>query len=129
MVTYEEFTNYSIETVTEDMFTKLEQRSVDFLSSLCGSNWNAENEICKKAVIFQIEAIIQNGGLSEWSSGSSGQISSRSYSVGGESESVAYGQASKATQKVVNGLIVSSLAWQILQTNGFLQSIKQVRIW
>lgn len=128
MVTYAEYTALSNVPVTQAEFPYIEVRTVDLLSSLCGTRWDEESPICKKAVIYQIEFVQENGGLTEWSKGA-GAVGSHSWSVGGESESYTYMQSShKAGVKTFNGLAISPLAWQVLVGGGFLKAIKGVRV-
>ena len=129
MVTYAEYTAFSNVPISQSDFPFCEARAVDLLSLLCGQLWDTEDETCKKAVLYQIEFVQQNGGLTEWSRGA-GSVGSHSWSVGGESESITVGESSHAEKvKVVNGLAVSPMAWGLLSSNGFLRSIRGIRIW
>lgn len=129
MVTFSEFTSFSNQILTQADFTILEQRSVDLLSMLCGSHW-VENESTKKAVMYQIEFIIQLGGINAWTEGA-GSMQSRSYSVGGESESVTYMQASYdgSGRKVFNGLAIAPMAWAILCRAKLVPRLGRVQTW
>lgn len=130
MVSFAEFTEFSQVKVSEADFPFLEARAVDVLSALCGKGWNPESAICHKAVEYQIEFILQLGGLDSWTEGS-GTAGSRSYSVGGESESISYAQetGSGSGKRVYNGLAISPLAWALLQESGCLRKLRRVLTW
>lgn len=127
MVTYADFTTFSNIPIEAD-FPYIEERSVDLLSMLCGSRWDENSAVCKKAVLYQCEYVAQNGGLIEWSKGR-GAVGNHSWSVGGESESYTYVQSTIGAQaKTFNGLAVSPIAWQLLVDNGFLKTLRSVRV-
>ena len=129
MVTYDEFVTFSGMDVTVSDYPKVERTAVDILSSLCGSKWDITNDVCKKAVMYQVEFIIQAGGLSEWVQ-SKGAIGSHSYSIGGESETVTYVKSTGGDSgKTFNGLPISPVAWAILTSNNILRQVKGVRVW
>lgn len=129
MVTYDEFSKFSNISVSSSDFTQIKARSVDLLACLCRSAWDETDSICKKAVMYQIEFVVQNGGLSSWSI-SKGVIGSQSYSIGGESESVTYIQSKGSENaKTFNGLAISPLAWALLTNNGILRTARGIRIW
>lgn len=127
MVTYEEFTRFSNVPIEAD-FPYIEERSVDLLSMLCADRWDANSPVCKKAVMYQCEYVAQNGGLTEWSKGR-GAVGSHTWTIGGESESYTYLQSTVGAQaKTFNGLAVSPMAWQMLVREGYLRTIKGVRV-
>jgi hypothetical protein len=129
MVTYDDFSKFSNISVSSSDFAQIEARSVDLLACLCRSAWDETDSICKKAVMYQIEFVVQNGGLSSWSIGK-GVIGSQSYSIGGESESVTYIQSKGSENaKTFNGLAISPLAWALLTDNGILRTARGIRIW
>ena len=129
MVTYDEFSTFSNISVTSTDFPKIEARAVDLLACLCRSAWNETDSTCKKAVMYQIEFIVQSGGLTSWSTGK-GVIGSQSYTIGGESESVTYIQSKGSENaKTFNGLAISPLAWALLTNNGILKTARGIRIW
>lgn len=129
MVSYDTFVSFSNVVVSQSDFGPIEARAVDILSLLCKDNWDEEDAICIRAVCYQIEHIVNEGGLTAWGK-SEGSASSRSYSVGGESESVTY-KESKGSQSAhfFMGLSISPYAWALLLNNGFLQTVKGVRVW
>lgn len=129
MVSYDTFAMFSYVTVPQADFPPIEARAVDILSLLCKERWDAEDSTCMRAVCYQIEHIVNEGGLVAWGKGE-GSASSRSYSVGGESESVSYkdGKGS-STAHYFMGLSISPYAWALLLNNGFLQTVKGVRVW
>lgn len=130
MVTFDEFEIFSGMTVTASDFPKVERTSVDLLSCLCGKSWDYGSDVCKKAVMYQIEYIVQLGGLTAWNE-NRGVVGSRSYTIGGESESVTYMQSSKESEagKTFHGVPVSPLAWALLQNAGILSTVRKVRVW
>lgn len=130
MVTFSEFTNFSNQPVTEDDFPFLEARAVDILTALCGQTWSPSDAICKRAVMYQVEYVLQLGGLTEWQNGK-GAMASHSYTVGGESESITYmqAQAGNSGTRVFNGLAVSPVAWALLRSNGKLVTVRRVKTW
>lgn len=129
MVSYETFAMFSYVTVPQADFSPIEARAVDILSLLCKDNWDAEDSTCIRAVCYQIEHIVNEGGLASWGK-SEGSASSRSYSVGGESESVTYKEGKgSASAHYFMGLSISPYAWALLVNNGFLQTVKGVRVW
>lgn len=129
MVTYADYTAFSNVVVPLADFPFIEARSVDILSMLCGQKWDEDSDICKKAVMYQIEFVQENGGLVDWSKGA-GAVGSHSWSVGGESESFTYMKSShKEGAKTFNGLAISPMAWQVLVSGGFLKTVKGVRVW
>lgn len=129
MVTYDDFSAFSNVSVTQADFPSLERASVDLLSCLCRSAWDEDSEVCKKAVMYQIEFIAQNGGFNSWST-AKGVIGSQSYTIGGESESVTYIQRkSSENAKTFNGLAISPLAWALLTNAGILKTARGVRVW
>lgn len=129
MVTYDDFSAFSSVSVSQADFTPLERTTVDLLSCLCRSAWDESNEVCKKAVMYQIEFIVQSGGLTSWST-AKGVIGSQSYTIGGESESVTYIQShSSENAKIFNGLAISPLAWALLTNSGILSTVRGIRVW
>lgn len=130
MITYNEFTAFSNVQVSETDFPKVERTAVDILSCLCRNNWDTESDICKKAVMYQIEHMLSLGGLASWSEGK-GVVGSHSYSVGGESERVTYVQSSKESEnsKLFNGVSISPIAWALLLNEGILKTLHGVRVW
>ena len=129
MVSYATFTAFSYLQVSQTDYPYIEARAEDLLSTLCGQLWDESSEICSKAVCYQIEHILQQGGLTEWSKGE-GVVASRSYSVGGESESVSYQQSDRSERtRTYMGLSISPTAWALLKANGYLVTIKGVRVW
>lgn len=130
MITYDEFIAFSSVAVTASEYPKLEQTAVDVLSCLCRSAWDETDVICKKAVMYQIEYIVQLGGIATWTT-NKGVIGSQSYSVGGESESVTYVQTAKASEtgKTFHGLPIAPLSWALLTNNGILRTARGIRIW
>ncbi len=130
MLTYEEYRAFSVLDMGEEAFGKMEPRVVTLLSSLCGDAWDAESEDCKRAVAWQLEYISQKGGPSSWSAGSEGSVQSRSWAVGGESESVSYGSAASSSRGYTwDGLEVSPLALAVLRSGGFCKTVAGVRVW
>ena len=128
MVTYDEFVTFSGMDITPSDYPKVERTAVDLLSALCGSKWDITDDVCKDAVLYQVEFIFQAGGLSEWMQ-SKGAIGSRSYSVGSESESVTYIRSgTMESGKAFNGLQVSPLSWALLTSNGILRQVRGVRV-
>ena len=129
MIDYATFTAFSQATVSQTDFPYIEARAVDILSLLCKDKWDAEDSTCIRAVCYQIEYIIENGGLVSWSK-SEGSATSRSYSVGGESESYTLkdGKGSESVHYFM-GLAISPLAWALLLNGGFIQTVKGVRVW
>ena len=129
MVDYQTYNEFSNVPVTQADFQYIEARAVDILSLLCGQNWDAESAVCAKAVCYQIEHIAECGGLSSWNKGE-GAVGSRSYSVGGESESVTFTQSKESEgSKTFLGLSISPFAWALLLNGGFLKTVKGVRVW
>ena len=130
MVTYDEFMAFSSVSITASDFPKVEQTAVDVLSCLCRSAWSETDSTCKKAVMYQIEYIVQCGGLASWST-NKGVVGSQSYSVGGESESVTYVQTAKASEtgKTFHGLPISPLTWALLTNSGILKTARGIRVW
>ena len=129
MVTYDEFSTFSNVSVSTTDYPKVEARACDLLACLCRTAWSETDETCKKAVMYQIEFIVQSGGLTSWSTGK-GVIGSQSYTIGGESESVTYIQSKGSENaKTFNGLAISPLAWALLTNNGILKTARGVRVW
>jgi len=128
MITYAEFVKFSNVPIEAD-FPFIEERSVDLLSLLCGSSWDENSDTCRKAVMYQVEYVAQNGGLIEWSKGH-GALSQHSWSIGGESESYTFVKGSQTENaKTFNGLAISPVAWLMLQRAGYLKAIRSVRVW
>ena len=129
MVDYETFKIFSNVEVTASEFPFIEARAVDILSLLCKDRWDAEDTSCIRAVCYQIEFIIESGGLVAWNK-SEGSATSRSYSVGGESESVTYkdGKDSSSSHYFM-GLAIAPLAWAVLLNGGFIKTIQGIRVW
>lgn len=129
MVPYSDFDRFSVQHVTQDEYAVLEQRAVDILQVLCGSRWT-DSEATRRAVMYQVEFILQLGGLDAWSEGA-GSLQSRSYSVGGESESITYMQSfeSGSGRKTFNGLAIAPMAWALLHSSGFVSRLGRVRTW
>lgn len=127
MVTYAEFSTFSpiSNMVTEANFSVYEGRAVDALSSFATPT-DATATIFKKAVMYQIEYMAQMGGVDDWLRGS-GALSAESYTVGGESESKTYAQGT-VTGKIVNGMSISIMAWNILKGAGLVKAYKAVRV-
>lgn len=127
MVTYAEFETFSpiSNMVTEANFSVYEGRAVDALSSFATPT-DATATIFKKAVMYQIEYMAQMGGVDDWLRGS-GALSAESYTVGGESESKTYAQGT-VTGKMVNGMSISIMAWNILKGAGLVKAFKAVRV-
>ena len=129
MVSYADFTAFSNVPVSQADYPYVEARAVDLLSALCKSGWDETSDTCKRAVCYQIEHILQSGGLSQWSRGE-GSVASRSYSVGGESESITYMQTQgKESVRTFLGLSISAIAWALLKNGGYLVTVKGVRVW
>lgn len=129
MVDYATFQAFSNLTVSASDFPFIEARAVAILSLLCKDKWDETDATCIQAVCYQIEHIIENGGLVAWNKGE-GSATSRSYSVGGESESVTYkDNKSSASAHFFMGLSISPFAWALLLNGGFLQTVKGVRVW
>ncbi len=130
MVTYSDFTNWSNKPVDETDFNYIEARSEDVLSLLCGSSWSETDEVCIKAVKYQIDWILNAGGLDEWQGGS-GTGSSRSYSVGGESESITYMQSGSdgSGRRIYMGLSIDPIARGLLHKGGFITRLRRVNTW
>ena len=129
MVDYATFQSFSNTPVSQADFTPIERKAETILSLLCKDRWDSQDTTCIQAVCYQIEHIIESGGLTAWSK-TEGSATSRSYSVGGESESITYKDA-KASEggHYFMGLSISPFAWALLQNGGFLQTIKGVRVW
>lgn len=130
MVTYDEFVSFSYIQVTQADFSPIERTASDVLSLLCRDKWDSTSDVCKKAVMYQIEYTLQIGGLGAWSE-TKGLVGSQSYSIGDESESVTYVQTSKESEKgkTFNGLPISPLAWALLLNEGILRPVHGVRVW
>lgn len=129
MIAFADYQAFSNVEVPESDFPKLENRAVLLLSSLCGQAWNPDSDICKRAVLEQIEFIQLRGGITGWATGG-GSVGGHSWSVGGESESYTYTQSSRAEGvRYFNGLAISPLAWALLKANGLLKESKGVRVW
>ena len=129
MVAYEEYTQTALSEISESEFNKIEPVAVAILAAMCGSSWDEGNATCVKAVIFQIDYIQSTQGAASWLSGGSSTVASRSYSVGGESESVSYGQSKGTTQRFTyNGLEISPYAISLLRAAGLYSPVKGVRV-
>ena len=130
MVTYAEYLAKGMNEIDEGTFNKIESRCVDLLSSMCSTRWDVENETCKKAVIYQIDFVLAKGGLTSWIGGSEGTVTSRSYSIGGESESVGYSHNNSKVQSFkYNNMEVAPLAIALLTNAGIYKAISGVRVW
>lgn len=129
MVDYATFQAFSNVAVSEADFAKIEARASTILSLLCKDKWDAQDTTCIQAVCYQIEHIIESGGLVTWNK-TEGVATSRSYSVGGESESVTLkdGKGSQSAHYFM-GLSISPFAWALLSNGGFLQTVKGIRVW
>lgn len=122
MIEYSDFTQWSICSITITEFPKYEARCKTYLASLCGDNWSESDNICKEALMNQIEYVFLNGGLSMWASTErSGAVRSESYRTGGESESKEYVRAKRSYP-----LPLSPVAEQILRNAGYLNVIHGV---
>lgn len=129
MVDYATFTAFSNVSVSQTDFPFVERKAEAILSLLCKDKWDAEDTTCIQAVCYQIEHILESGGLASWSK-TEGMATSRSYSVGGESESITYKDAkSSESGHYFMGLSISPFAWALLLNNGFIQTVKGVRVW
>lgn len=128
MVNYDTFALFSFQTVSQQDFPVIEAKAVDILSLLCKERWDETSSVCRRAVCYQIEFILSNGGLASWGK-SEGSFSSHSYSVGGESESITLkeGKDSESTHYFM-GLAISPFAWALLLNNGFLRPVYGVRV-
>lgn len=124
MVEYSDFTQWSFCSITVTEYPKYEARCKSYLASLCGDNWSESDDICKNALMNQIEYVFQNGGLSIWASTErSGGVRSESYTTGGESETRQY-----SGYKRNYPLPLSPVAEQILKNAGYLSVIGRVRV-
>ena len=129
MVSYAEYLQTALNPVQEEVFNKVEPVAVTLFSAMCGSSWDEENEACVKAVIYQIDYIQSTQGAVSWLSGGSSEYSSRSYSVGGESESVSYGENKGKMQRFTyDGLEISPFAIALLKSAGIFSPVKGVRV-
>lgn len=133
MISYAEFMEKATVEITEQEFNKIEPRSVSLLASLCSNSdkWSETCEICKMALIYQIEYIVSTGGVENWVKGTEGKVASRSYSIGGESESVSYTQSASEKEGTIayHGLLIAPLAWNVLMFNGIIRTIRSKRVW
>lgn len=129
MVTYNDFIAFSRQNVSEADFSMLADRSTDVLKTLCGTRWK-DGETADKAVLYQVEFILQMGGLDSWAEGA-GALQSHTYSVGGESESVTYMQSFEngSGRKSFNGLAISPMSWSLLHSAGMVSRLGRVRTW
>ena len=122
MIEYSDFVAWSYCSITSTEFPKYESRCAEFLESLCGDNWSESDEICVKALMYQIEYVFQNGGLAMWSSAErSGSVESESYRTGGESESRRY-----TGVKRQYALALAPMAEQLLKRSGYMEMVGRV---
>lgn len=129
MVSYDDFRSFSKVEVSEADFTVMAERATDVLRTLCGKHWT-EGETADRAVLYQVEFILQVGGLDSWAEGA-GALQSHTYSVGGESESVTYMQAYEngSGRKMFNGLAIAPMAWALLHSSGMIARLGRVTTW
>lgn len=128
-ITYNDFTTFSTAEVAEADFSILVSRATDVLKTLSGSHWK-DGDTADKAVLYQVEFILQVGGLDAWSDGA-GALQSHTYSVGGESESVTYMQSYEngSGRKMFNGLAIAPMAWALLHSSGMIARLGRVTTW
>lgn len=127
IVTYEDYKSFTDVPLPETDFGIEARRAQDLLEALCRCSFPDSDEACKRAVLYQIEYIQSLGGVSEWQR-VSGAVASRSYSIGGESESIAFLHSDSIGDDCrFNGLNVSSMAWGILVNAGYLRIVRGVR--
>lgn len=127
IVTYQEYQAFSNIPLSESDFNVIAERSQELLETLCRCKFRATDNECKRAVLYQVEYIQTLGGIAEWQK-VSGEVAGRSYSIGGESESITFVRSENVEGgKRFNGLNISSMAWGILFNAGYLRSIRSMR--
>ncbi|MGP1507452.1 MAG: hypothetical protein ACTTJW_01040 [Sphaerochaeta sp.] len=127
IVTFQEYQSFTNVTLSPEEFSIIAERAQELLETLCRCKFSNMDQDCKRAVLHQIEYIQILGGLAEWQR-VSGAIAGRSYSIGGESESLTFVRSeSEEGGKRFNGLNISSTAWAILANAGYVRSIREIR--